>query len=166
VELDQLIDADITDGHREIMLFTNAGKVIRFLEDTVRPMGRTARGVRGIRLKKNQRVVSLIVLKKELPILTATEHGYGKRTELSEYRMTNRGGQGVISIQVTKRNGNVIGAIQAGEDDEIMLISDQGTLVRTRVNEVSIIGRNTQGVKLIDIADNEKLIGIEKIEME
>jgi DNA gyrase subunit A len=144
------------------MLFTNAGKVMRFTEADVRPMGRTACGVRGIKLKSGQRVISMI-LASEHPVLTATENGYGKRTATDDYPVYGRGGQGVIAIQVTERNGEVIGAVPADDNDEVMLISDGGTLVRTRVREISVMGRNTQGVRLIALANGEKLVGMERI---
>jgi len=160
---DQLVAANITDDKQDVMLFTDVGKAIRFNENQIRTMGRTARGVRGIRLGAKQRVVSLIIVKPDGAILTATENGYGKRTTLSEYSKINRGGQGVKAIQVNQRNGKVIGAVQVYDGDEIMLISDQGTLVRTRVDEISIIGRNTQGVKLINLGKGEKLIGVQRI---
>lgn len=161
---DSLVGVDITDGGQDIMLFSDAGKVIRFAENLIRPMGRTARGVRGIRLTKDQSVISLVVAKSEGTILTATEFGYGKRTDVSEYRVTGRGGQGVISIQVNERNGRVVRAVQVNENDEAMLITDQGTLVRFRVNELSIIGRNTQGVRLINVASKEHVVGMQRIE--
>jgi DNA gyrase subunit A len=164
VEGDKLIGVALTDGTKDLMLFNDVGKVIRFHEGKVRPMGRQARGVRGIRLKKDQRVISLVVVQNGGAILTATENGYGKRTSLDEYRVSGRGGIGVISIQVTKRNGKVIGAIQVDETDEIMLISSGGILVRIGVDEVSVIGRNTQGVKLINLSGNERLIGLVRIE--
>lgn len=160
---DRLVGVDITNGERDIMLFSDSGKAIRFSENEVRPMGRTARGVRGIKLKKDQKVISLVVIRDGGAILTATENGYGKRSEIDEYNRIGRGGQGVISIQVSERNGNVIGATQVIDTDEIMLISDRGTLVRTHVNEISIIGRNTQGVRLINVGEDEKLIGIAKV---
>jgi DNA gyrase subunit A len=163
-EHDCLVGVDITDGNREIMLFTDAGKAIRFSETHVRAMGRTARGVRGIKLKTGQQVISLVVLKGEGAILTATANGYGKRTDLAAYNAIARGGQGVISIQVTERNGKVIGATQVVDTDEIMLISNRGTLVRTRVSEISIVGRNTQGVRLIKVAPDEELIGMARVE--
>ncbi len=163
-EDEHLVGVDITDGDRDIMLFSNAGKVIRFNESNVRPMGRTARGVRGINLKAGQRVISLVVADTHGAILTATKNGFGKRTATEEYRVSGRGGQGVISIQVTERNGEVIGAEQVFAGDEVMLISDRGTLVRTRVDEISKIGRNTQGVRLINVVNGEHLVGIERIE--
>jgi DNA gyrase subunit A len=159
---DYLIDVAITDGGRDIMLFSNAGKVIRFKEADVRAMGRTACGVRGIKLQTGQRVISLIIAS-DSPVLTATEHGYGKRTLSDDYPVYGRGGQGVIAIQVSDRNGAVIGAIPADDTDEVMLISGGGTLVRTRVNEISVMGRNTQGVRLIALDAGENLVGIERI---
>ena len=159
---DYLIDVAITDGTRDIMLFSNAGKVIRFSENDVRAMGRTACGVRGIKLVPGQHVISLIIAS-DSPVLTATENGYGKRTLADDYPLYGRGGQGVIAIQVTERNGAVVGAVPADDNDEVMLISSGGTLVRTRVNEISIMGRNTQGVRLITLVNGETLVGIERI---
>jgi DNA gyrase subunit A len=163
-ENDRLVGVDITDGSKDIMLFSDAGKVIRFDENLVRPMGRTARGVRGIRLGGDQSVISLVVARAEGTILTATEFGYGKRTNIDEYRITGRGGQGVISIQVSERNGKVVRALQVVDSDEAMLITDQGTLVRFKVNELSIIGRNTQGVRLINVSSGEHVVGMQRIE--
>ncbi len=159
---DYLIDVAITDGTRDIMLFSNAGKVIRFSENDVRAMGRTACGVRGIKLPAGQHVISLIIAS-DSPVLTATENGYGKRTPADDYPLYGRGGQGVIAIQVTERNGDVVGAVPADDNDEVMLISSGGTLVRTRVNEISVMGRNTQGVRLITLVNGESLVGIERV---
>ncbi|MBZ0072490.1 MAG: DNA gyrase subunit A [Thiohalobacteraceae bacterium] len=159
---DQLVDVAITDGVRDVMLFTDAGKAIRFKETDVRPMGRTARGVRGIRLQDDQKVIALIIVDGG-EVLTATAHGYGKRTPIDEYPVHTRGGQGVISIQTNERNGPVVGAILATDADELMLISNAGTLVRTRAEEVSQMSRNTQGVRLIRLADDEQLVGLERI---
>jgi DNA gyrase subunit A len=163
IEGDRLIGVEITDGHQDVMLFSDTGKVIRFNESIVRAMGRGARGVRGMKLGKGQRIVSLVVVQAGGAILTATEKGYGKRTPMEDYRETSRGGQGVISIQVTERNGKVIGAVQVFSGDEVMLISDKGTLVRTRADEISLVGRNTQGVRLINLSTGEKLVGMERI---
>jgi len=160
---DRLVGVDITNGERDIMLFSDFGKAIRFAESEVRAMGRTARGVRGIKLKTDQKVISLVIVRDGGAILTATENGYGKRTNIEEYSRIGRGGQGVISIQVSDRNGKVVGAIQVVDTDEIMLISNRGTLVRTRIDEISMIGRNTQGVRLINVGEKEKLIGIAKV---
>ncbi|WP_372930871.1 DNA gyrase subunit A [Shewanella putrefaciens] len=181
---DQLIGVDITNGDDEIMLFSNEGKVVRFGEKvrdsetgevktdpetgeevlSLRPMGRTATGVRGIRLEEGQKVVSLIVPKGDGAILTVTENGYGKRTQLSEYPAKSRATKGVVSIKVSERNGAVVGAVQVGSNDEIMLISDKGTLVRTPAKGVSIIGRNTQGVTIIRTASDEKVVGLQRID--
>jgi DNA gyrase subunit A len=159
---DYLVNVEVTDGERDVMLFSNAGKSIRFKEADVRPMGRTACGVRGIRLAPGQKVIALIIVD-EGTVLTATENGYGKRTLVSDYPSHGRGGQGVISIQGSERNGDVIGAVLVRDEDEIMLISNGGTLVRTRVNEVSVMGRNTQGVRLINLHSEEKLVGVERV---
>ncbi|MBS0286037.1 MAG: DNA gyrase subunit A [Proteobacteria bacterium] len=162
---DQLVGVETTDGQRDVMLFSDAGKVTRFNEKAIRGMGRTARGVRGIKLQEGQSVISLIVVKSEAcTILASTENGYGKRTAISEFPTKGRGGQGVIAIQTTERNGLVIGAVQVEENDEIMLITNGGTLVRTHVAEISVVGRNTQGVRLIQLSNNEKLVGLQRIE--
>ncbi len=163
-EGDHLIGVDITDGQSDVMLFSNAGKVVRFSEKGVRSMGRTARGVRGIRLQADQSVIALLIAKPEGDILTATRQGYGKRTPVEDYRITSRGGQGVISIQVSERNGPVVGAAQVFSGDEVMLISDRGTLVRTRVDEISCVGRNTQGVRLINLVNDEHLVSLGHID--
>jgi DNA gyrase subunit A len=160
----ELIGVDLTDGDSEIMLFSDAGKVVRFHEEQVRPMGRTATGVRGIRLEEEQRVVSLIVPRGDGAVLTATENGYGKRTGITEYPAKSRATKGVVSIKVSERNGRVVGAVQVNEEDEIMLISDQGTLVRTGGDGISELGRNTQGVTLIRVNDSERLVSVARIE--
>lgn len=163
-EDDTLVDVAITDGSSQIMLFADSGKSIRFSETDVRAMGRTAAGVRGMKLPDGNKVISMIVAEEEGYILTATEFGYGKRTTLDQYSLQGRGGQGVISIQTSDRNGAVVGAVQVSDEDEIMLISDGGTLVRTESKGVSITSRNTQGVRLIRLGDDEKLVEIERIE--
>lgn len=161
---DQLVAVALTDGQSDIMLFSSGGKVIRFDETDVRSMGRVSRGVRGMRLPEGEQIISMIIANEDDgAILTATEFGYGKRTHLEEYRVQGRGGQGIISIQTSARNGNVVGAVQVKDENQIMLISDGGTLVRTPVKDVSIVGRNTQGVKLINLTKNEKLVGLERI---
>ncbi|MGE0383855.1 MAG: DNA gyrase subunit A [Gammaproteobacteria bacterium] len=160
---DSLVDVAQTDGRQDVMLFTSAGKAIRFDEDEVRPMGRPARGVRGVRLVEGQRVIALIIREPDSAILTATANGYGKRTPAEDYPRHGRGGQGVIAIQASDRNGPVVGAIAVRADDQIMLISGQGTLVRTRVADISLVGRNTQGVRLIRLAEGEHLVGIGRI---
>ncbi|EKE00665.1 MAG: hypothetical protein ACD_21C00296G0012 [uncultured bacterium] len=161
---DNLINVALTDGKQEIMLFSDAGKAVRFAEDQVRSMGRTAMGVRGMRLKDDQKLISLVIANPTGAILTATENGYGKRTAISEFSVVNRGAQGVIAIQVGERNGKAVCAIQVDAGDEIMLISSQGTLVRTRVDEISVIGRNTQGVRLINLGEGENLVGVQRVE--
>ncbi|MGD2160088.1 MAG: DNA gyrase subunit A, partial [Gammaproteobacteria bacterium] len=161
---DRLVDVVITDGSRHIMLLSNAGKAIRFSETDVREMGRTAAGVRGMRLGSDQRVISMIMADDQGSILTATEHGFGKRTPVAQYPVKGRGGQGVISIQANERNGKVVGAVQVRDDDETMLITNSGTLVRIAVSDISEMGRNTQGVRLIRLSKDEKLAEIEKIE--
>ena len=162
-ENDQLIGVDITDGSRDIMLFTTAGKAVRFKEENVRSMGRVSRGVRGIKLPRGHQVVSLIIAD-EGYVLTATENGFGKRTPVDDYPVHGRGGQGVISIQTSERNGNVVGALLVADEDEMMLITNGGTLVRTRTDEISVMSRNTQGVTLINLTKGEKLVGVEGIE--
>ncbi|GLX76810.1 DNA gyrase subunit A [Thalassotalea insulae] len=181
---DTLIGVDITNGENDIMLFSDEGKVVRFNEKArdsetgevkldpetgeeihaLRAMGRTATGVRGIKLEGNQKVVSLIVPKNDGAILTITQNGYGKRTALEEYPAKSRATKGVVSIKVSERNGPVVGAVQVEDQDEIMLITDNGTLVRTRVNEVSVIGRNTQGVRIIRTAEDEHVVALQRID--
>jgi len=161
---DYLIGVALTDGNRDIMLFSDAGKAVRFAEDKVRPMGRTAAGVRGMRLNEGGRVIALITATDEsLSVLTATENGYGKRTPLSEYPRHGRGLQGVIAIESSSRNGPLVVARLVSERDEIMLITTGGVLIRTRVNEIREMGRNTQGVTLIQLDEGEKLAGLEKL---
>ena len=162
---DALVDVALTDGNSDILLFASNGKVNRFDENTVRSMGRTAAGVRGMRLTQGAHVVSLIVAA-EGDILTATERGYGKRTELVEFTKKGRGTQGVIGIQCSERNGALVGAVQVTEAHELMLISNQGTLVRTRVAEVSRLGRNTQGVTLIKLPADEVLVSVMRLDAE
>jgi DNA gyrase subunit A len=162
-EDDQLVDVAITDGSKDVMLFTSAGKAIRFSEDQVRPMGRTACGVRGVRLGEGQRVISLIIAEPESTILTVTEMGFGKRTQVDQFPVKGRGGMGVISIKTSERNGGQVGAVLVDDEDEIMLITSGGTLVRTRVGDVSLMGRDTQGVTMIKLSGEERLVGIERI---
>jgi DNA gyrase subunit A len=160
---DKLVGAAITDGLRDILLFTTGGKAIRFIEDEVRPMGREAAGVRGVRLADDQRVNALIVADDGF-ILTASENGYGKLTPLADFPTHGRGGQGVIALQVTDRNGRMVGALQVSVDDEIMLMSQGGALVRTPVKDISVVGRNTQGVRLIRLEEGDQLTGLERID--
>jgi DNA gyrase subunit A len=161
---DRLIGTAITNGEQDILLASSNGKTIRFKESDVRAMGRTARGVRGIRLAPDSSMVSLIIADDQKEVLTVSENGYGKRTKVSDFPVRGRGGQGVIGIQVSTRNGSVVGSAQVSETDEFMLISNKGTLVRTRVAEVSVQGRNTQGVRLIRLKDEENLVGLERVE--
>ncbi len=162
---DRLVGVALTDGSQDVMLFSSTGKAVRFNESNVRAMGRTACGVRGIRLEEGQHVISLIIAAGETScILTVTENGFGKRTNLDQFPTKGRGGVGVISIQTSERNGGVVGAVQVEESDEVMLITNGGTLVRTPVKDVSVMSRNTQGVTMIRLTKKEKLIGIEKIE--
>ncbi len=162
---DYLIGAAITDGKHDVMLFSNGGKAVRFDENDVRPMGRAARGVIGMRLADGQRVISLLVAEDETDsVLTATENGYGKRTSITEYTRHARATQGMIAIQTTARNGKVVAATLVKEDDEIMLITDGGVLIRTRVKEIREMGRATQGVTLISLDEGQKLIGVESIQ--
>jgi len=163
-EGDTLISAALTNGEREIMLFSDGGKVTRFKETDVRAMGRTARGVRGMRLAEGQRLVSMLIAEADTQILTASARGFGKRTAVEDFPQYKRGGQGVIAMVSNERNGPLVGAVQVVDGEEIMLISDQGTLVRTRVSEVSCLSRNTQGVMLIRLAADEKLVGLERVQ--
>jgi DNA gyrase subunit A len=160
---DKLVDAKITDGDAEILLVASSGKGIRFRESDVRPMGRGAAGVRGIKLPEGHEVIALSIVHDGL-VLTATENGYGKRTAIEDFPVQGRGGQGVIAIQTTERNGRTVGAVLVGEGDEIMLISSNGTLVRTPVDDISIQGRNTQGVRLIRVEEGQRLVGVARIE--
>ena len=159
---DRVVNAEITDGSKEIMLFSNSGKSIRFKESDARPMGRVSQGVRGMRLDKDQKIISLVVLE-EGNILVATENGYGKQTLKDEFSIQKRGGKGVIAIQTSDRNGNLIGAKQVSTGDEVMFISTSGNLIRTRTDDISIIGRNTQGVRLIRLSEDDNLLGMEKV---
>ena len=162
-EGDHLIGVAITDGTKDILLLTDAGKANRFNESAVRAMGRTARGVRGIRIQEDQKVISLVIPEEGGTLLTASDRGYGKRTLISEFPTKGRGTQGVKAMVVNERNGIIVGAVQVFENDEVMLISDKGTLVRTSADSVSCLGRNTQGVRLIKVAEKERLIGVERV---
>ncbi len=164
VEGDRLIGATLTNGQDDVMLVTSAGKAIRFNENDVRAMGRTARGVRGVKLDESAQVISLMVPQVGGQVLTASENGYGKKTSVDEFPLRGRGGQGVIAMQCTERNGQLAGAVQVFDGDDVMLISNRGTLVRTRSGEISSLGRNTQGVMLIRLTEEEALVGIARIE--
>ena len=167
VELDEgdhLIGAAITDGRHDVMLFSDAGKAVRFPEDDVRPMGRTARGVRGMMLEDGQSLVSMLVADDESQtVLTATENGYGKRTPIAEYTRHGRGTKGMIAIQTSGRNGKIVGAVLVRDDDELMLVSNAGVAIRTRVDQIREMGRSTQGVRLIDLDEGTRLAGVERV---
>ena len=162
---DKLVDVVITNGSDHIMLLADSGKSVRFSETDVRTMGRTAGGVRGIRISDEQEVIAMIKVEAGGSILTSTENGYGKRTSVDDYPLKGRGGQGVISIKTNERNGKIVGAVQVQSDDDFMMITNNGTLVRIAVADVSEMGRNTQGVRLIRLTKGEKLVEIEKIEV-
>ncbi len=154
----------ITDGTKDVLISTAQGMSIRFAEEEVRSMGRAAYGVKGITLEEGDAVVSAEVVEKGTAILTVTENGYGKRTEEAEYRTQGRGGKGIIDIKTTDRNGRVVGAVQVKDTDEVMLITNGGMLIRLKVKEISVIGRNTQGVRLISLEnEQEKVVGISKL---
>jgi DNA gyrase subunit A len=163
-EEDSLIDAVLTDGTQDIILQKRNGKAIRFSEGDVRPMGRTAYGVRGVTLEEDDAVVGMIAVKREATLLVATENGYGKRSPISEYRITGRGGKGIISIQATERNGRVVAALEVIASDQVMLITRGGIVIRTKVSEISEIGRNTQGVRLINLEAGDQLIDVARVE--
>ncbi|MBV8124707.1 MAG: DNA gyrase subunit A, partial [Paucibacter sp.] len=163
-EGDYLIGAALTDGKHDVMLFSDGGKAVRFDEDDVRPMGRQARGVRGMMLEPEQRLIAMLVAEDESQsVLTATENGFGKRTSIVEYTRHGRGTKGMIAIQQSERNGRVVAATLVRPEDEIMLITDKGVLVRTRVAEIRELGRATQGVTLIALDDGAKLSGLQRI---
>ncbi len=167
IELDEgdtLVGTAITNGACDVILFSSGGKAARFREAQVRAMGRTSRGVRGIRLAQGQRVIGMVIPLSGGQVLTVSENGYGKRTSVDEFPAKGRGSQGVIGMQTTERNGGLVGAVQVFDGEEIMLISDQGTMVRTRVDEVSLLSRNTQGVRLIKLREGERMQGLERIE--
>lgn len=165
-EGDRLVRTAATDGEQHIMLFNSGGKVVRFHESDVRAMGRTARGVRGIRMSEGQEVIALIIPEEGSQVLTVSEKGYGKRSDVSEFPVHGRGGQGVIGMQTSERNGDLVGAVQVVDGEQIMLITDRGTLVRTRVDEVPVLSRNTQGVRLIRLKKDETLVGVEQVAKE
>ena len=166
VEGDELVGTKVTDGTKFIMLVSDAGKAAHFSESEVRSMGRTAQGVRGIRLEQDQSVISLIIPEEEASILTVSENGYGKRSSVDDFRKTRRGAKGVIAMQTSERNGQLIGASQVTDEDELMLITNKGMLVRTKVSEINVIGRNTQGVTVIRLKEDENLINIAPIREE
>ena len=160
---DHLVGTAIIDGSKDIMLFSSEGKAVRFSETDVRAMGRVSTGVRGMRLSQEHKVISMVVPEEDGFLLTVCENGYGKRTKVTEFPTKGRGGKGMIAIQASDRNGPLVGATQLFSGDEIMLISDQGTMVRTRGDEVSVVGRNTQGVRIIRLKDSENLVSLARI---
>jgi DNA gyrase subunit A len=161
---DSLIGAALTDGTHDVMLFSSGGKAVRFDENDVRPMGRNAHGVRGMMLGRNQRVISMLVAEdEEQSVLTATENGYGKRTPIVEYTRHGRGTKGMIAIQQTERNGQVVAAALVRPADEVMLISTGGVLIRTKVSSIREMSRSTQGVTLINLGKGETLAGLERV---
>ncbi|MBL4566751.1 MAG: DNA gyrase subunit A, partial [Porticoccus sp.] len=164
VEGDYLVGSAITDGNSDVMLFSSEGKAVRFAESDVRAMGRVSKGVRGMRLPEGHKVLSMLIPEESGRVLTVSVNGYGKRTALTEFPTKGRGGKGMIAIQVSERNGPLVGAVQLFEGDEIMLISDQGTMVRTRGEEISVLGRNTQGVRVIRLKKGETMVGLARIE--
>jgi len=167
IELDEgdcLVQTAITDGHCDVLLFASSGKAARFKESDVRAMGRTSRGVRGIRMPDDEQVISMVIPVADGKVMTVSENGYGKRTNVEDFPTKGRGNQGVIGMQTSERNGALVGAVQVLDGEEIMLISDQGTLVRTRADEVSVLSRNTQGVRVIKLKPGEHLVGVEGIE--
>jgi DNA gyrase subunit A len=163
-EGDVLVGTAITDGNCDVMLLSSEGKAVRFKEADVRAMGRTARGVRGIKLGTGHQMISLIIPQDGGRVLTVSENGYGKRTEMIEFPTKGRGTKGVIAMQTSERNGRIVGAVQVFDGDELMLISNQGTLVRTRADEISVLGRNTQGVRVIRTKGGEHLVGVERVD--
>jgi DNA gyrase subunit A len=157
-EGDKLIGTVITQGNDEICLASESGKAIRFKETDVRPMGRSTRGVKGMNIAKSDKVISIIKVNPESHLLTVSENGYGKRTNISEFSGQKRGGKGVIALNTSQRNGRMVSAVQVVDGDEVMLIGNRGTLIRTQVDQISIIGRNTQGVKVVTTREEEKLV--------
>ncbi len=162
-EGDRLMAAQLTDGTGEVFIGTRDGLAIRFPESDVRPMGRSAHGVRGISLREGDEVVAMEVVRPGSTLLTVTEHGYGKRTELDEYRVQSRGGVGIINIQTTERNGRVVGMASVHDDDEFMLITQQGKVLRTVAGDIRAIGRATQGVRLIEIDADDRVVSLARL---
>ena len=163
---DKLVGSLVTDGNQEMLLASNSGKLIRFHESKVRPMGRTARGVRGLKIKKDQKIISLMIGNKNKTILCVSENGYGKKSRLDDFSLRNRGGQGVIALKTSERNGLMVSAVSVNDDDGVMLISDKGTMIRTVIDQIPTLGRNTQGVKVISPKQDEKVIECVRIPFE
>jgi DNA gyrase subunit A len=162
-EGDEVIGVRLTDGEQEVILSTRMGQAIRFREGEVRPMGRGAGGVRGISLEEGDTIVGLDVVSPGATLLDVAERGYGKRTEMDEYRLTRRGGKGIITMKTTDKTGLVVGVRMVTDEDDIMVITDGGKVIRTPVKGISVIGRNTQGVRLIDLAEGEKVVAIARL---
>jgi DNA gyrase subunit A len=162
-EGDELISAEVTDGKRDVFLGSSDGLSIRFSETDVREIGRTGKGVIGIRLEEGNRVVGMEIVRDDSTILTVTENGFGKRSTLEDYRSQGRGGKGIITIKTTEKNGKVIGMAQVSEDDEILLITSNGKVLRIRTRDISVQGRNTQGVRLFDIEGGDKVVSFAKV---
>jgi len=162
-ENDSLIEVKMTNGTTDIIIGTHTGQAIRFTEEKVRPMGRTSRGVKGITLTGGDIVIGMVVVKRQGSLLVVTENGFGKRTDISDYRVTGRGGKGIITMKTNERNGKMIAILEVLDDDELMIISKKGIVIRTPIEHVSIIGRNTQGVRLINLEEGDKVIDIARI---
>jgi DNA gyrase subunit A len=164
-EGDELIASALTDGHQDILLCSEKGKSIRFPENQARCMGRVTRGVKGVELAAGDSVVGMEIVSATngFTVLTVTEHGYGKRTSIAEYRSQGRGGSGIINIQTTPRNGNVVGIKQVIDEDDLILINNRGRLIRIGANSIPIIGRNTKGVRLITLESEEKVVGVARL---
>lgn len=160
---DELVGIELTDGESEVVLVTREGQAIRFSEDQIRPMGRSAQGVIGIRLDETDKVVGLVVVNDDADLLVVTEHGFGKRTPLTEYRQTNRAGKGVLTLNKTKRTGAIVGVQVVQEGNEIMILSLEGIMIRMKVDEISQLGRNTQGVTLMRITGDNKVVAVADI---
>jgi len=166
LEDDELVNVALTDGSKDVVLVSRHGKAIRFSENDVRSMGRSARGVRGIKLEQGDKVVSLDVVDENSTLLTITENGFGKRTEFAEYRTMHRGGMGVITIVTSLRNGPVVNVKAVREEDEVMITSSEGIVIRIPVKDIRVQGRNTQGVKIMDVRQKDKVVGVARIEPE
>jgi len=160
---DEVIGVHLTDGQQEMILSTRDGQSIRFKEEQVRPTGRGTYGVVGMRLDKGDEVVSMEILSPGADILTASENGYGKRTTMEEYRLQSRGGKGIITMKTTEKTGKVVGVQQVTEDDQLMLITNKGKIIRLRVKDIRVIGRNTQGVRLIDLEEGERMVSLARL---
>jgi len=160
---DEVIGVRLTDGQQELILSTLDGQSIRFKEDQVRPTGRGTYGVLGIRLDSGDAVVSMEMLNRGASILTVSEKGYGKRTEMEEYRLQSRGGKGIITMKATEKTGRIVGGQQVTDDDQLMLVTNNGKIIRLRMRDIRVIGRNTQGVRLIDLEEGERVVSLARL---